>query len=222
MSNRVICIFAKPPCPGKTKQRLAAAIGDQAAAALSAAMLQDIAAECTKVKNAECILFHPPESSPDDFCGLLLRCDEYTPQQGTDLGDRMAHAFELLFSRFENAQVVLIGSDCVALSTQVLEDAFAALENHQIVLQPASDGGYVLVGQAALCPDMFKSVDWSTEHVMQQTLSQLKSNNISYGLLPESFDVDELEDLVKLQNFIASNPRPATEKALISIDLKYK
>ena len=220
MIDKIICVFAKPPAPGRTKQRMAAVIGDNAAAELSAAMLKDIAEEVANVNNCRFLLFHSPDSSAKDFIGLIPGCFEFVSQQGAELGERMNNAFELLFEQYNNPHVLLIGSDCIGTSVSTLEAAFSVLKTHKVVIQPASDGGYVLVGQSTMCNEIFCGIDWGTAQVMQQTLSQLKRYNINYQLLPESFDIDEFEDLPKLHDFVSANARPATAKALRSITLK--
>lgn len=216
--KNIICIFAKPPLAGKTKSRLAKAIGPTAAAELSAAMLKDIITQSTAVSNAELFIAYPPQSNPDDFSTVHIPGINYIVQCGDNLGERMANTFQYFLNQKHADNVIIIGSDCITTSTEILKETFIQLTNIPIVIGPARDGGYVLIGQSIFTPEIFIDIDWGTSNVMQQTRTSLDSAQIKYHELSQTFDIDNHEDLIELKKFIKSNPRPFTKK-LISATL---
>jgi hypothetical protein len=107
-------------------------------------------------------------------------------QVGEDLGRRMRHA-----RAARDLPTVIIGADCPQLTGDHLRRAFAALSDHDMVIGPATDGGYYLIGGAI--PDA--SIDWGTDRVLQQTLDWAKEHGLSVAMLDELADVDRPEDL---------------------------
>lgn len=112
-----------------------------------------------------------------------------------DLGDRMKAAFTKAFKT--NDQVIIIGSDCASLTTEIVIQGFKALENHDYVLGPAMDGGYYLLGMKKYTPELFENMPWSTEKVAEITIDRIKAKGKSYFLLPELSDIDFEEDWKK-------------------------
>ncbi len=204
-----ICIYAKPPIPGRTKSRLAADIGDEAAAALALALLRDTIDQALTVPAARVSLWHPPEASPGDFAGLVPEGLVYVAQDGSDLGERMSHTFCTTLGG-DISRAVLIGSDCATHSVASLSRALTELETHQVVLEPADDGGYVLVGQSLHCAAMFHDVAWGEGMVMETSRQRLNAAGIKWLELPETFDIDYADDLAKLRAFVADHKRPHT------------
>ena len=141
------------------------------------------------------------------------------PQVSGDLGDKMRQALNNSLEQYQYC--LLVGSDCPALTTTVLEQAFLALEglalegNGQqpgtdLVLIPAEDGGYVLIGCRCPLPDnVFEGIDWGESTVLAQTLANLKQQHLSYTLLPTLWDVDHPEDVVRWQQE-GGNNKPVT------------
>ncbi len=206
---REICIYAKPPIPGRTKSRLARDIGPDAAAGLAQALLLDACDAALQLPDCRVRLWHPPDSTPADFAGIVPAGIDFAGQQGADLGARMARTFkEVLSAGAERA--ILIGTDCVTHCVASFERAFAALARHQVVLEPADDGGYVLVGQSAPCAALFVDVQWGTDTVMATTRIRLDDAGIVWRELPETFDIDHGSDLPTLRAFLAEHPRPHT------------
>jgi rSAM/selenodomain-associated transferase 1 len=120
-------------------------------------------------------------------------------QTGNDLGDKMKNAFATVFGN-RNKKLVIIGTDCPDLNASVIMNAYVYLEDHDIVIGPASDGGYYLLGMKKLHPRLFEKIDWSTEKVLAQTLKICESSNLSTFLLPELSDIDDENDLKKYMN----------------------
>jgi uncharacterized protein len=194
-NNKIIAIFAKPPLPGKTKRRLAEEIGDKKAAEISAAMLTHIICEIRKLNDVTKLLFHPPDSSEKDFTAVETDGFKLISQKGNDLGERMSEAYRMMFSELKASSAIIVGSDCITHTTDSLIEAFDKLEQYDVVIQPAQDGGYVLVGESFYRAEIFNNIEWGTEKVMKQTEKILQINNISYMKLPESFDIDRASDL---------------------------
>lgn len=214
MAADVIVIFAKPPIPGKTKSRLAADRGEQFAADLSAAMLTDLTAEARRVSDADLILYHAPGSELLEFGGLTTDFDRCVEQRGNDLGERLYNCFEDLIQGQGYERVIIVGSDCITHSRASLADAMAALRGAPVVIQPADDGGYVLVGMTAALHAPFQGVDWGTSSVMEQTRAILARSGCDWEEMPPSFDVDTVADLERLKAFAGTHPRPSVEELL--------
>ena len=119
-------------------------------------------------------------------------------QEGRDLGARMNNAF---ISTFEKGyeSVVIIGTDCPQLNAGIIINAFAYLNDHDVVIGPSADGGYYLLGMSQHYSALFENIEWSTETVFHNTINICKNNSFSYSLLPVLHDVDEEKDLIYLE-----------------------
>lgn len=109
-----------------------------------------------------------------------------------DLGKKISHAFQTVFER--HSRVIIIGSDCASLTTEIVEKAYQQLEKHDFVIGPAFDGGYYLLGMKTFSPPLFQNIDWSTELVFAQTKSRIDTLGKSLYLLPTLSDIDYEED----------------------------
>ena len=116
-----------------------------------------------------------------------------------DIGARMLHAFEHHFAHHADLPLLLVGTDCPMLAPGHLQQAAQALVQHDVVLIPAEDGGYVLIGMRVLLPQVFEGIAWSTPQVMAQTRDQLRRAGVSWFELPTLWDVDEPADWRRLQ-----------------------
>lgn len=208
-----VALFAKPPVPGATKSRLAKAIGDKHAADLALAMLKDLWAQLQYLDNVHLQLWHPPGASAGLFPQHLdLEAATLREQKEGDLGERMLAVVR------ENADadraVVIIGGDCVTVSFSDVQAAIETLQERSVVLKPADDGGYVMVGSRGCFPAMFQDVAWGTDSVFQQTLKLLSQDGVQAVVLDSTFDVDTVEDLEKLRAFVTRHSRPFTRFAL--------
>ena len=211
-AKNLICIFSKPPIAGMTKSRLAKSIGEVAAADLAAAMLRDIIEQVLAVPDAELFIAHPPENNSDEFKFLKYSNINFIAQSGVDLGERMSNVFADLLTRQNLGKAIIIGSDCITVSSEKLQTGFANLSKFPVIIEPAEDGGYVLVGQSVFCAEMFKEVAWGTDTVMEQTRKKLNKAEINFFEFPISFDIDHYDDLSKLASFIQHNSRSHTKK----------
>ena len=195
-TTECLIIFTRYPEPGKTKTRLIPLLGEEGAATLQRQMTEQKLAEVNQL-----LTFYPlsvevhfsggNESLMQEWLGLNW---VYRRQSEGDIGDRMASAFQASFAAGMNA-VVLIGTDCPELNAPLMTEAFQLLRQHDLVLGPALDGGYYLIGLRRLIPELFTGIPWSTAEVLQQTLSISQRLGLSVAKLPLLSDVDRPEDL---------------------------
>ena len=136
----------------------------------------------------------------------------YCEQIGPSLGERLKNATESTFNA-EAKKVVVIGTDCPSLTSNDLKAAFEALDNHDLVLGPAVDGGYYLIGLNSEQPDLFDGVDWSTSLVFEQTVQNAQALNLSVQVLRKLSDVDYPEDLLPLRQSAEGEQFPIKSKA---------
>lgn len=195
MGNSLLLIFTRNPELGKCKTRLAAKVGDTAALDIYEFLLQHTVS-FTKNLAVEKWVFYSEEIWEND----IWDNSTYTKkvQQGPDLGMRMLNAFEQGFKAgFE--KIIIIGSDMYQLSQTDMEEAFSRLDDHDVVLGPAEDGGYYLLGMTALKKEVFQDKTWGTDTVLSNTLQDLRSESVF--MLPEKNDVDHYEDIKDIEAF---------------------
>jgi len=194
-----LVVIAKQPESGKVKTRIAAALGDDRAAELYRCALHDTLALARSVDGVAYALSYAPPTADGRryFEGIA---PEFTliPQQGTIFGERLSGTFSRLL--LEYGPVVLIGSDSPDLPTELIDRAFSLLAtNADVVLGPADDGGYYLLGMRAMQPALFERIDWSTEVVTSQTRQRAADAKLHVVDLPTWHDLDTVDDLQALQ-----------------------
>lgn len=191
-------VFTKNPELGQVKTRLASTVGDDNALRVYQALIKHTCEISTAV-DAEKTVFYSKFIDLNDCWDNLLY--QKHVQEGEDLGGKMEHAFTLAFAHgFQ--QVVIIGSDCIELTTSHLEEAFRQLDTNDVVIGPAHDGGYYLLGMCNLNRDFFQGKAWSTEDVMVDTMLDIKKLGLTYSLLETLGDVDHEEDLGPLKKLL--------------------
>lgn len=191
-------LFIKTPEKGMVKSRLASAIGEDRAVVFYRAFILDMIGALKKGNHPLIIAFYP-ENSGEAVTRWLGNDFEYVPQRGTDLGERMGNAFRYAFScGFE--RTVLIGSDIPDLPSEVIDEAFSALEEYDAVIGPAADGGYYLIGfrKSSFLPEIFRDIVWSADSVYETTVRIFEEARVLPHILPEWKDVDTLDDLRSL------------------------
>ncbi len=199
-----IMIFGRYPVAGKAKTRLIPALGPEGAAWLHRLMTEHVVAMARsavrkKGRRKTGIIFcctGAPLKAFRAWMGLDLT---YLSQPSGDLGARMLWAFKTALGKGAGA-VIVIGSDLPDLTGDIIGQAFKCLGNNDIVLGPAADGGYYLLGMKALHPEVFTGIDWGTEHVRRQTCHRIKGLGIDLAELPLLRDVDRPDDLSRLRN----------------------
>jgi uncharacterized protein len=162
-SRRALVVIAKEPVPGAVKTRLAPLVGDDGAARVAAAMLADTVAVMTQVEAEPWVCFAPPDAR-GRMARLAPGCGLLAQVQG-DLGDRLAACFATLLGGGAE-RVVIVAADTPQVPRATYEAAFALLDQAEVVLGPAEDGGYYLVGAKAALPELFVGVPMGTEVVL--------------------------------------------------------
>jgi rSAM/selenodomain-associated transferase 1 len=198
MKNRepLIQIFCKAPVLGKVKTRLIQAMGKRRALGLYLQMLERLMAEST-LGTLKTELWISPDKDHAFFEAYAFARFQ---QAGLDLGGRMSTALRDGLNRHES--VILVGTDLPLINRSYIEQAVSALKTHDVVLGPAEDGGYGLVGVNAKTPDMFSDIDWGTERVLSQTCARLNRDQLDFGLLPLIWDVDRPADLRRYEAWL--------------------
>lgn len=190
VNPRALIIFARRPEAGKVKTRLSATIGNDKALAIYIRLLEHTRSIANKL-SCEKYVFLTHERHDDFWNGF-----NHELQHGDTLGDRMKHAFELLFNK-SHEHIIIIGTDCPDISTEIVEEGFRQLGSNDIVIGPAEDGGYYLLGMNSYHASFFQDIHWSSEVVYNQTIGKIHANNLSYYTLPILADVDEEKDVPK-------------------------
>lgn len=192
MGKALLMIFVKNAVKGKVKTRLAAAVGDDKALEIYHTLLQHTQ-EVTFPLSQDKAVYYSDEIVEDNWSEKHY---QKKVQQGNDLGARMYHAFQEAFD-VGYEQVVIIGSDCLEISTSIIQKAFESLTNNDAVIGPSEDGGYYLLGLNAPNRALFENKSWSTDKVLEQTIHALEQQDKLYKILPLLNDVDTIEDWEK-------------------------
>ena len=190
--RRALVVIAKEPVPGAVKTRLAATLGDDAAARAAAAMLADTVAGMAEVDAEPWVCFAPPEAGTRiarlaPGFGLLAQVEG-------DLGDRLAGCLAALVGGGAD-QVVIVGADTPHVPRATYDAAFTLLDRVDVVLGPAHDGGYYLVGAKTVLPELFVGVPMGTDAVLEVTMRRAVRRRLRVGTVPTLRDLDQLEDL---------------------------
>jgi uncharacterized protein len=211
-ARRVLGLFAKEPCPGRVKTRLAAATSAAWAARVADAFLRDQVARLTEVEAERVLAFAPSKSGPF-FANLVRDRFRLTPQADGDLGVRMTAFFSEQLQAGATT-TVLLGTDSPTVPLAFVEDAFRELEHADVVLGPATDGGYYLLGIAGRLPPLFDGIAWGGPDVLGQTVRRLSDPSWRLALLPPWYDVDTLDDWRMLQGHLAALRRAGLDPGL--------
>jgi rSAM/selenodomain-associated transferase 1 len=207
MDNALI-IVAKEPVPGRTKTRLCPPFTPEAAAEFYRCLLLDTLALAQRLECADRTVAYAPATAHGFFEGLPADGFRLIPQQGTDLGERLASAlgqhFDLGYQR-----VVIMNSDGPTLPLACLAESFSGLDGADVVLGPGHDGGYYLIGMKQLYPELFQGIAWSTELVVPQTLAICRQLSLPVHQLPMWYDVDVEADLGLLHRDLVRAPMAA-------------
>lgn len=188
MGNALV-IMTKAPLPGEVKTRLAPVLSPEGAAELSGCFLLDALELAKCVGDCDVMLAYAPYDGLEAFPPVSTEVAGLIPQVDGDLGHRMRAVFETLFDQ-GYARVVLIGTDMPTLPLGHLEEAFSLLDEHPVVLGPAMDGGYYLIGLRTMIPEIFEGIEWGTNQVLRQTNERLVETDIQPEYVLPWYDVD--------------------------------
>ena len=189
MSKNLLIVFTRNPELGKVKTRLAKTVGNATTLKIYIFLLERTKDISVKVSADKAVYYSVKVRENDIWDANIFQKHQ---QVGEDLGIRMLHAFKNGF-KAGYEKVMIIGSDLYDLTAETIENAFMALENNEVVIGPAEDGGYYLLGMNSLEEKVFKNKDWGTETVRKDTLEDLKDKKVF--LLGELNDVDVFEDI---------------------------
>ncbi len=190
MNRNALLIFIRNPQLGCVKTRLAAKIGDDKALKVYELLLK-YTRSITNQINSSRLLFYSnfidTNDSWDNNCYIKLL------QEGNDFGEKLYNGFKLALR--DHKKAVLIGSDCEDLTFMILKEAFNKLSDFDVVLGPAKDGGYYLMGLKNIYPKLFSNKKWGTSTVLEDTIDDIISLGLNYYLLPLLSDIDDYKDL---------------------------
>lgn len=188
-SKNLLLIFTRNPELGKVKTRLAKTVGDKTALDIYLFLLQKTK-EVTKSITCDKTVYYSEKIIEDD---LWNRSNYQKREQfGKDLGEKMKNAIDDGFKK-KYTKIIVIGSDLFDLKPSLINDAFEKLDNNDVVIGPATDGGYYLIGLKKLHLKIFENKNWGTSTVREETLKNLEKVNVH--LLPMLNDIDVIEDI---------------------------
>jgi len=190
--NDLLIIFAKNARAGHVKTRLAETIGDEQALVIYRELV-DIAAKTIEQVNVPYIVYYSDDSRSLDR--LSAGAVDTKTQVGKDLGERMFNAFTDCFA-LGYQRIVLIGTDCPTLTNTHIQQAFNSLNDTSVVLGPAEDGGYYLIGLKMAVAELFEGVNWSSPTVLRETIERCTQQHFTFSLLPTLRDLDTFADLI--------------------------
>lgn len=188
MAENTLIIFVKNPVPGTVKTRMARTVGEERATEAYRHLLR-YTQEIARPLTCHRVVYYGDFVNPDDGWNGY----EKQLQFGQDLGERMLRAFREQFERGVG-RVIIIGSDCLTITPGHIEQAFAALNEADVVIGPATDGGYYLLAMKRLHSFLFEDMPWSQPELRQLTELALLQDGLTFERLEELTDIDEWED----------------------------
>lgn len=207
-----LAVMAKVPQAGMSKTRLTPPLAPVDAAALSACFLQDTCENIARLSfngTAAAVAVYTPTGAEVFLKGLLPESFGLLGQRGRTFGERLVNAAKDLLSEYDS--LCLIDSDSPTLPTDFLRAAVSSLTRpgDRVVLGPARDGGYYLIGLKNFHRHLFEEIDWSTSKVLDQTIARAKEIDLPVTILPMWFDVDDAVSLRYLCNeLFLTNGKP--------------
>lgn len=190
MKNAIV-VMSRVPKPGYTKTRLMEKLTAEECAEFHLACLKDIIAAVDEIAATRCIYF--TGGKPEYFQGLNLAGFTLHRQLGQHLGARLYNAASEILNNHN--KLLLIGSDMPDLPPRLLQEAFDCLEDNDVVIGPAVDGGYYLLGMSYPQARLFQDIPWGTDRVYASTLKALEQSKLKHCTLETRADLDTWEDL---------------------------
>ena len=187
-----LLVFLKNPQPGQVKTRLAAAIGADRAASLYREWIGQVLRQLQPVRGMVRLVGYFEGGQFETFAAWHDLVDLWRPQPEGHLGTRLEHGFQR--AHRDAGPVLAIGTDCLEIDAGLVLDALAALESSDVVLGPAADGGYYLIGTSRHLPGLFDEIRWSSPHASADQLARCRLHGWSTALLAQRGDIDTLED----------------------------
>ena len=196
-----LIVFSKAPENGRVKTRMQPTLPAEFSLDLHCALVDYCLSQWSAAKLMPIQLWYAGERA--GFLQHLPQWAKYAnfPQQGADLGERMAYAAEKALAT--SRSVILVGTDCPFIDEKYLIGAVRALKDHDVVLGPAEDGGYVLIGLNGFWMPLFESIQWGEASVFQETQQAIESQQLTHYCLSTLSDVDRPEDIRHLKKLDA-------------------
>ncbi|MFH1215892.1 MAG: TIGR04282 family arsenosugar biosynthesis glycosyltransferase [Pseudomonadota bacterium] len=200
-SQELLILFTRFPQPGMAKTRLIPVLGEHGAADLQRRMAAFMFERAQKIRTTKdvAVEVHYCGGDEGEVRSWVPTAFQLKVQCKGDLGKRLHHATNTAFAE-GRGKIVVIGSDCPSLTEEILEDAFQKLNHADVVIGPAHDGGYYLIGLRKSSDCLWKNISWGTEKVLRQTIGQAEAYGLSFLFLPPLADIDRPEDLTELVN----------------------
>ena len=199
MTREILIVFTRFPQPGQTKTRLIPALGAARAADLQRMMAEYTFAQCCELANKRDLIIavHYEGGDEQALRGWIPAPMICRPQGSGSLGERLARSFADSFITGKE-RVIIVGSDCPFLTPEILANGFDLLQKNDLVIGPAHDGGYYLIGFSKPEPLLLADIAWGTDKVFLQTAEIAKKRGLTLALLPVLADIDRPEDLHNL------------------------
>jgi len=199
-----LIVFTRWPEPGATKTRLIPAMGAAGAAALQRRMTQHMLRTTDRLAAAHGVHVEVrfTGGDADRMTACFGAARHYEPQGEGDLGARLERAIQEALAAGAQ-RVCVVGTDCPAIDADLLRRAFESLEEADVVIGPAEDGGYYLLGMRSARPALFDRIPWSTDRVLETTLRAAEAEHLSVARLPVLRDIDRPEDLEHARAMLA-------------------
>ena len=201
--KEALIIFAKNPEYEKVKTRLAATIGNEQALFIYQKLIEHTIAITKKISADKIVYYSDSIVEKDTWENNIY---QKKLQSGNDLEDRIKNAFKSSFTAGYD-KVIIIGTDCFELNEEFISIAFEKMNDDDVVLGPAKDGGYYLLGMKKFYPSLFENIEWSSEKVLKQTLTTAMRLNLSVFLLPPLSDIDREPDLKDYSALFTKNKK---------------
>jgi rSAM/selenodomain-associated transferase 1 len=181
---------------------------------LRRAVLLDTIDAVARIKSADLFVAFEPAPAESEFQTLVGGIAQLVPQRGGTIGDRMRHVLAGLFARGYTS-VVIVGSDLPTLPDAYVNAAFERLRDDRtdVVIGPATDGGYYLIGLRSVSSRLFDAIPWSTPMVLARTMEIAETLRLTVSLTPQWYDVDSVDDLRRV---IADQPAAARTQAWLA------
>ena len=207
-AQTALVIMAKKPLVGAAKTRLCPPLTPQEAALTYEALLLDTIHLCSGLDGIQLAVAVTPPVAVDYFSSITPAGTVLLPAACTDIGGCLEKVIGQLFQS-GYTRVLALNSDGPSLPVGFLYQALDLLDNHEVVLGPGEDCGYYLIGQKQLHLQLFTGIHWSTARVLPQTLAIIESLGLDAALLPEWYDIDDWEDLLRLKRELDELPPEA-------------
>jgi len=199
--DSVILIFSKAPIVGQVNTRLVPYITAEQATNLHEELVHDRLSMCTTANLCDVQLWCTPDPDHQFFFECNQRYGiKLQTQKGNNLGERISSALKTMLNQYK--KIIIIGTDAPALDINTIDAVVNELEQRDVVLVPAEDGGYVLIAASKYDENLLIDVPWGTESVLASTVRNIERLGLEYSLLGKCWDVDRPEDLERYKNWL--------------------